>query len=421
MTGKEQKHSYTGASSCERWVNCPASVQLHKQVGDSPANFYAAEGTKAHSMAEYCLKHQLSVVKNGYMQGWLGRVENVEGYDIPVTQEMIDGVRLYVDTICEDMYYDGLTRNIDGFELAPQQSPPLLVEQHVDLGFGECFGTVDAAYYTEDTLTVYDLKFGKGIDVNPEENSQALFYALGIAKYIMKRKLANIKTVIIKIIQPRSPLGVPIKVWRTDIDRLRTFEKVLKEAIRQVELVPSNEELRDGWYSVNDKWCRWCPGKLVCPELKKQMHEAAKNDFCHLIVAEEKTAIAKQMSNIELSTVLKNEKLIKNFLETARDEAYARLDKGEQIPGFELISKQGNRVWTSEAESKLRETFVQNEIDANELFETKMLTPAKVEKLLKGKGVNINLDEFTTRPNSLSVGESKTKHSKAVEQFKDAL
>lgn len=416
MTGKEQKHSYTGASSCERWVNCPASVQLHKQCGNSPANFYAAEGTKAHAMAEYVLKYDISVIPHGYMRGWLGRTENVEGYDIPVTQEMIDGVRLYVDTIFEDMYYDGLTRCVDGIDYP--KKPGLFIEQHVDLGFGDCFGTIDAAYCAGNTLNIYDFKFGKGIDVSPEENYQALFYALGMAKYVSKLKNGIfIEDVNIKIVQPRSPLGAPIKVWRTTRERLRTFEQTLKKAINKVE--SDNPP-----YQTDEKWCRWCPGKLICPELRKTVHEAAKADFCDLIITEQVEAEMEPMgcmSDVEISTVLKNEKLIKHFLEAAKNEAYDRLSKGKQIPGFELISKQGNRVWTSEAENKLRETFVQNGLYESELFETKMLTPAKVEKLLKGKGVSANLDEFTTRPNSLSVGESKTKHSKAVEQFKDAL
>lgn len=406
MTGSQEKHSYTGASSCKRWVNCPASVQLHKQVGNSPANFYAAEGTKAHAMAEYVLNYHLSVKKAGYMQGWLGRIENIEGYDITVTQEMIDGVRLYVDTIIEDMYYDGLTQNIDGVEYLPSQSSTLYVEQHVDLGFGNCFGTVDAAYVVDDVLNIYDLKFGKGIDVSPEGNDQASFYALGMARLIYKLRKIKINTVNIKIIQPRSPLGLPVKSWATTREELKGFELKLKEAIKKVES-------DNPTYRSDEEWCRWCPGKLVCPELRNTIHETAKTDFCHLIEQEKANELldVKRMTNLELSALLANEKLIKNFLESGKEEAYSRLEKGEEIPGFELVSKLGNRTWIAEAESVLYK-----EHGAAIYAPQKVLTPAQIEKQL-----GVKIDDLTVRPNTLSIGASKAKHRKTVEQFKQLM
>jgi hypothetical protein len=401
----QEKHSYTGASSCERWVNCPASVQLHKRVGDSPSNFYAAEGTRAHAMAEYALNYYNSVRKSGYMQGWLGKIEKVEGYEIPTTQEMIDGVRLYVDTICEDMYYDGLTYETDdGLDYPKLQE--LFVEQHVDLGFGDCFGTVDAAYMVDDVLNIYDLKFGKGIDVSPVENYQAMFYALGMTRYILTEYGDFISAVNIKIIQPRSPLGLPIKSWTTTRKALENFEQKLIDA---VELVESDNPS----YCANEKWCRWCPGKLVCPELRNTIHKTAKTDFCHLIEQKQQEDLldVKRMTNIELGALLSNEKLIKNFLEYGKEEAFDRLAKGEEIPGFGLISKLGNRVWKAEAEGRLFSTHGMNIYAPH-----KMLSPAQLEKEL-----GVKVDELTVRPNTLSVGESKAKHNKTVEQFKQLM
>jgi hypothetical protein len=401
MTGKERKHSYTGASSCERWVNCPASVQLHKQVGGSPTNCYAAEGTKAHNMAEYALKYYLSVKKSGFMQGWLGNVENVEGHDIAVTQEMIDAVRLYAETICEDMYYDDLTNRLDGIDCPKQQH--LHIEEHVNLGFGNCYGTVDAYYYTEDALYVYDFKYGKGIDVDPENNMQMMFYALGA----LRNTNCLPDNVVLTIVQPRSPLGNQIKRWYTDSGRLHDFEKMLLAAIEEIE---TGGEI----YKTDEKWCRWCPGKLICPELRKTMHETAKADFCDLIEPGQKDSVldVKRMSNTELSALLKNEKLIKDFLSSGKDEAYKRLEQGEDVPGFELISKQGNRVWNDKAEKVLYEQH------GDAIYTPqKMLTPAQAEKQLKVK----NIDELTTRPNSLAVASSEKKHNKAIQEFKDVF
>jgi len=47
-------HSPIGASSAERWINCPASVRLSEGC-KKPAGIYAEEGTAAHSLCEECL------------------------------------------------------------------------------------------------------------------------------------------------------------------------------------------------------------------------------------------------------------------------------------------------------------------------------------------------------------------------------
>lgn len=408
---KEREHSKTGASSCKRWVSCPASVQLHRKAGDAPPSIYAAEGTRAHAVAEYALRYDISVRKAGDMRGWLGRIEKVDGFDIAVTQEMIDGAKLYRDTITEDMYFDDLTHNIDGIELPNQQH--LMIETEINLGkyvSKECFGTVDAAYVCGDTVTVYDYKYGKGVSVDAKENDQMMYYAVGI---IAKtgRPIRSFKKVILKIIQPRCPLGKPIKEWTTSGVWLdQNFIGKLQDALKLVE--SDNPP-----YQTGDEWCRWCPGKLICPEIRKTTHDLAKADFCDLIPTEKANAMldVTRMSNIELSALLSNEKLIKQFLETGKEEAERRLKAGEEIQGFVMAPKLGNRVWTGDAEKTLKEAF------GDDIYEPrKMLTPAKIEPLIKKNG-GVDIDKITTRPSSMALTTADKKFNKTVEAFDDLL
>ena len=49
-------HALLSPSSSHRWLKCPASVALSKDMPDETSE-YAEEGTKAHRLAElYCLK-----------------------------------------------------------------------------------------------------------------------------------------------------------------------------------------------------------------------------------------------------------------------------------------------------------------------------------------------------------------------------
>lgn len=400
---EEKRHSKTGASSCKRWANCPASVQLHRKVGDAPTNFYAAEGTRAHEVAEYMLRYTVSVRHKGALSGWIGSVKNVDGFDIPVTQEMIDGALLYHDIICEDMYYDNITTNIDGVEYPIG----VLIEKEINLhsmGLHDCFGTVDAAYSTGDKIVVYDYKYGKGVSVDPENNYQMMYYALGLMASIPELNNPGID-VVLKIIQPRCPLNRPVKEWSTTTTELIEFHKMLVNAL---DLVESDNPP----YSANDEWCRWCPGKLVCPEIKSRIYEMATVDVVDVIPAEKanhQILDVTRMSNLELSCLLKNEKLLDSFLKSGKEEARKRLDAGEEIPGYALKPKQGDRTWSANAEKDLYDAHGHAIYAAQ-----KMLSPAQLEKAL-----GIDVSSYVVRPSSLIIAETAKKHAQAAQKFDD--
>ena len=51
----DREHAILSASAADRWINCPPSVALTKDFPDDLSPF-AAEGTKAHEIAESCLR-----------------------------------------------------------------------------------------------------------------------------------------------------------------------------------------------------------------------------------------------------------------------------------------------------------------------------------------------------------------------------
>ena len=56
----------------------------------------------------------------------------------------------------------------------------VFVEYHVDLSMyvPGCYGTADCAVVVGDTLHIFDLKYGKGVQVYADENPQLMMYAL---------------------------------------------------------------------------------------------------------------------------------------------------------------------------------------------------------------------------------------------------
>ena len=117
---------------------------------------YALEGTCAHELAEYKVQKLLGNPASN-------PTENLDFYDA----EMEDYTDSYAQYIAE--------------LLATLQEPMVLVEQRLDFSryVPSGFGTGDCVIVADDVLTVIDFKYGKGVAVSADHNSQMMLYALG--------------------------------------------------------------------------------------------------------------------------------------------------------------------------------------------------------------------------------------------------
>lgn len=157
-------HALLSPSSAARWLRCPGSVAMSRGADDS-SSAAADEGTCAHWVAENLLRgtHDARSV--------VGLKEPSTG--IVVTADMVQDVLPYVT------YVQDLVTSTGG---------ALHIEQRIAIGAitGEAgaHGTADAVIVTPDELVIVDLKFGRGVEVDAEENEQLMLYALGaLAQY----------------------------------------------------------------------------------------------------------------------------------------------------------------------------------------------------------------------------------------------
>lgn len=230
----EKAHAKFSASGSERWLSCAASISLSEKAPKPKESQYAAEGTLAHSYFEKAL------TTKSVMSG--------------TEKEMIGHAIKSAEWV----------QNQRGEE-------NLLVETKVDLSFvhPDTWGTVDAAIVREfGRLTVIDYKYGAGIPVEPEENSQLIFYALGLSA----RYDHNFSDVEIVIIQPRAEHEAgPIRSWVISIEDLLKWEAKFKAGIK-ASLAPNPE-------ATAGDWCRFCPAAVICPALGKDAFKSAQADF----------------------------------------------------------------------------------------------------------------------------------------------
>lgn len=345
-------HSTVGASSCERWWNCPGSVALVATLPEQAESSYAAEGTAAHELAEQCLRTGVQAI------------DCVGGFatnGIEWTDEMAEHVQVYLDVIWDDM----LKYNLTAKDLQIEQRFHLT---HIDKA---AFGTNDANLRKfMDRIIVYDLKYGVGTVVEVEENKQGLYYASGAAAH------GDFEEVEIVIIQPRAfHKSGPVRRWTISRADLDAFEAQLKGAINATR----NPDAR----LVCGPWCQktFCPALSVCPKVKEKVQNAAMTVF-----SEEKVAVMPDpasLTPLQMRRLLDATPLIDAWLKAVHQHAMGVAMRGEKVLGYKLIrGKEGNRKW---ADDEIAEATLLLKYSEEEVYVKKIKSPASFEKVIGKK------------------------------------
>lgn len=373
-------HSPKGASSAERWMNCPGSAILLRQLSlpetDEPE--YRALGLAAHELGAHCLLNATDTWET------IGMIFHGQTVD----DNMADAVQTYLDYVRPLMI--GTTYFIEQKigDLADGPRP------HPDF-----YGTTDFGAYSTDVLDVVDYKHGEGIVVEAEENVQMMYYAYGILwkKLAHGVQVRSDRIVRLTIVQPRAfhPDG-PIRTWETTAGEIIAWaEEVLLPAMQAAEI---DNDFQAG------AWCRFCSAKLFCPLLQGLFGAAAKAN----------PEAIPNFSAKRLSLEYQQRDAVKFYMKALEDEVYRRNMIGHTVPGTKLVQKQAKRVWRPEAQKVMVEAFGEDAMTKPELK-----SPAEMEAI--GPVAKKLVKEYAYTPNTgLTVAlESDRKLAVKVEKTAD--
>lgn len=298
-------HARFSPSAANRRIHCPPSLLLEEQFEEGES-VYAAEGTAGHAMAEHLIRKHLKQRTKRPTSDFY-------------TDELLEAVDEYVSFVIGEI--EDARRSC--------KSPVFLVEQRVDASeyVDGCFGTADMVIITDKVAHVIDLKLGKGVEVNAEENPQLMIYGLGVLN--MAEALYEIETVRMTIFQPRLNNS---STWDAAPEFLRGWgEKVLRPAGAQA-MIGAGE-------FAAGSWCRFCRARNQCRKRAESFLEMARHEFTQPAL----------LSDEEIAEVIsKADELAKwaaDVYAFAQDEAIVR---GKRWPGYKVVEGKSSRKWTSE-------------------------------------------------------------------------
>ena len=314
----EAAHSILPPSGAAAWRRCAMWVAMNQAYpqADTPETL---EGHAAHWVFAEMLAGRIvcegQVAPNG----------------VVVTEEMVEGAELVVDTVRARI----------------PAGVPLHVEERVAIAriHPQCFGTPDIWAYVTQTgvLEVIDYKFGHRF-VDEYENDQGIAYTAGIIDHLaeLMQKGPGLIDQMIKVnftvIQPRCFYkGAPVRTWSVLASDLRGHINQLAGAA-ELALMPNPP-------AVTNSECRDCPGRHACPALQQAAYADAE-----FATRSSPVELAPAAASLELRMMEHALERLQSRVEGMREAVATYIRQGHAVPWHRAEQGYGRTQWTIPAE-----------------------------------------------------------------------
>jgi hypothetical protein len=316
----ERAHAKLSASGSEKWMTCTPSARLEEQFPDEGSEF-AREGTFAHELFELTLKRCLRMISADEAMVRYAELKKNVFWSLELADHVSAAVHVVNERVEEAR--------------ARCKDPVFMVEQRLDFStwVPEGFGTGDFVIITDGLIEVLDLKYGKGIRVDAENNSQMRLYGLGA--YNELSMLYNITDVRMTVLQPRLD-NYPTET--VSIDAL--LDWAVTKVVPAAKLAWEGEGLFVPGDHCNSCFCK---ARFQCK---------ARGD-ASLALAKEEFALAKPelLTEEQICTVLDKGTQLAKWINDVQAYALEQAEKqGKKWPGFKLVEGRSNRKYKDQAE-----------------------------------------------------------------------
>lgn len=334
-------------SAASRWIACPASALLSKDIPPTPSGDAAQAGTAIHALAEECYQFDLDPFES---EG-----DTVEG--VKLAKWHCEMAASHVEAIKDLERFAGRAN--------------VRVEEQVSYCESEAVrlrGTADAIGIAKHRGTIVILDLKTGAQYVDEDSDQLKIYALGA----IKKFNLDINEVELQINQPRTG---GLRIHSMTVQELQAWE--------QSTLIPAIIAATDPATQPkpSEKACQYCPAKLTCPAQAAAFELVAQQEPAITTMSKDEIKqVMVRLSDQQVSDLLDRAPIVEAFVDALRKHAKERMEQGGILPGWQLAPKRATRKWVSEESAK--QALTEAGVPVDKLYTTDFITPADAEKLL---------------------------------------
>ncbi len=307
MSYPAREHAQLPPSSAHCWVRCAGWRSLHTAFPDSGDTVPAMEGTAAHWVFEQMFAGVIPEVGASAPNGIL------------VTDEMLDGAELYVDTV----------RSMVPADVRLYVEDKLMMSNVVH---DANWGTPDTFAIAPGVIWLFDYKFGHRY-VEEFENWQCIDYVAGIYQ-ALQGKVPDETVVHITIVQPRVfNRGTTVRTWTTTIGALKPYWAKLAAAAPMA--------MCDDAPCVPGDWCEFCNGRHACEALQRTALAATDAAYSSIPLVLPPLAAARELRAMQRAASMLEARvtgLQQQLLDLCR--------AGTNVPYYSIERAQGRQRWT---------------------------------------------------------------------------
>jgi hypothetical protein len=359
-------HALLSASGSKRWLTCTPSARLEatlpEQKRQQGSFDFSQEGTMAHTLGEIKLRHYY---------GQIGIEEYEKEYEI----------------IKNTPYYnDDFEANVDNYVLYVRsqigEGDVPLFEQRVDFSdwVPDGFGTADVVILSKHSIRVIDLKFGKGVPVHAQDNTQLRLYALG-AYSKFKEEYPDIKEVSYTIHQPR-------------LDSISSDGTTVAKLVDWANYFVKPKAKR-AWAGTGEflpgEHCQFCRAKATCRARSDFNTELTRLEFREPALLTEE----------EVCSVLSKAQDLRTWANDVEEYALLQAVNSDVIPsGFKLTTSVTHRKITDQGLAAA--ILIDKGMDPQAIWEQpKLKSVSAIKKLSPKSPIDTWLGDLVQRPEGL--------------------
>ena len=359
-------HDQFSPSRRVRFKHCPGSIREEAKYPEGPSGPAAVDGTHTHTLLEMCVKGGLISPMN-----LIGdTLEDHEGKFV-VDAERANRVVVAINYL-KDRVHPNMT-----IESEVRVDPEFLI------GRKGASGTVDVLIYDPDNGEIEIIDYKDGVQPT-DAREQLEQYAVGVLaglKMPWNKIPALYHTIRLTVIQPKLN-------WKNIVPITTTVLPVtyfLDDVVGALAAELANASAPDAPLNPGEKQCKYCRAKGGCAVHANYVMKEVNVMFAPVttpldLVQQSADKNPTTMDNDQLRQILEAAPLLRQLIESVEEEAQRRLQAGQKVEGLKLVHGRGSRVWAY-SEEEMAEKLIAMGIPKSAIYETKLVSPAKAEKL----------------------------------------